>query len=238
MDQTSGERMSRIVIAIASFLLAAAAYAAPPQKVDLIYEATRNGQPFATVTESYRAENGRYRIESVTKGLGIYALFGERRLTSEGKVTAQGLKPERFELHQGDNKKKSLIADFDWQANMLTMTVKGKPTTVPLPKSAQDLSSYMYQFMFTPPAGQEVKLPVTTGKRLKTYRYTVTKHAAPLQTPAGSFKTVHLVNADVEEPDDEKELWLGAEIHNLPVKLMVRDDGAKIEQTLTSVRIE
>jgi uncharacterized protein DUF3108 len=220
-------------------MLSAVAFAAPPTKLDVVYEATRNGQPFATVTESYRQENGHYRIESVTKGLGVYALFGERRLTSEGKVTSAGLKPAHFELHQGDNDKKSLYADFDWAANVLTMKVKGKPTTAPLEKGAQDLSSFIYQFMFVQPAGKDFRLPVTTGKKLRNYHYKVTERGVMIEVPAGKFKTIHLEDADKDAAEDQKELWLGAESHFLPVRLMMVDEsGAKIEQTLTSLHAE
>jgi hypothetical protein len=220
-------------------MLSAIAVAAPPAKLDVVYEATRNGQPFATVTESYRQENGRYRIESVTKGLGVYALFGERRLTSEGKVTSAGLKPAHFELHQGDNEKKSLYTDFDWTANVLTMKVKGKSSTAPLEKGAQDLASFIYQFMFMQPAGKDFRLPVTTGKKLRTYHYKVTERGALIEVPAGKFKTIHLEDADKDAAEDQKELWLGAESHYLPVRLMMLDEtGAKIEQTLTSLHAE
>ncbi|HZV97445.1 MAG TPA: DUF3108 domain-containing protein [Methylophilaceae bacterium] len=219
-------------------LLATGAASAAPKQVNVVYQATKNGQPFATVTESYREENGRYRIESVTKGIGVYALFGERKLLSEGEVTAEGLKPTHFELHQGDNAKKSLFADFDWAANSLTMKVKGNPTTVPLEKGAQDLSSFTYQFMFAPPKAEDVKMPVTTGKKLRSYQYKVAERNVPIEVPAGKFKTVHLANAD-KEADDDKELWLGAESHYLPVRLTMRDEnGAKIEQTLTSLHVE
>lgn len=234
--------MPQVLARILSFALLFAATAvnaaSVPKQVDVVYEATRNGQPFATVTESYRAENGHYRIESVTKGVGVYALFGERKLTSEGEVTAAGLKPSHFELHQGDNERKALYADFDWVANTLTMKVKGKPTTVPLQPGTQDLSSFMYQFMFAQPKGNEFVLPVTTGKRLNTYRYNVAERNAALQTKAGNFNAIHLVNADKSD-EDEKELWLGAEAHYLPVRLLMKDDhDAKIEQTLISVHVE
>jgi hypothetical protein len=231
-----------------SQLVFAAAVMAAPKTVSLVYAATRNGQPFATVTESYSQENDHYRIESVTKGIGVYALFGERKLTSEGDVTGDGLKPRRFELHQGDNEKKSLFVDFDWSANTLTMKIKGKPTTVQLETGTQDLVSYAYQFMFVQPQGDALALPVTTGKKLRIYNYTVAERDAILELPAGKFKTIHLMRTNKDEPakqadkqssNDEKELWLAAEAYSLPVRIVMYDEnGAKIEQSLTSLHVE
>jgi hypothetical protein len=215
------------------------ATSAAPKQIKAVYEATRNGQPFATVTETYREESGRYRIESVTQGLGVYALFGKRILTSEGQVTAEGLRPSHFELHRGDNPKKSLIADFDWSANQLRMTIKDKPVVVPLRKGAQDLASFPYQFMFTPPQGSALKLPVTTGKKLHMYQYKVSGRDVAVDVPAGRYKAIHLVNADVMEPEDEKELWLATQANYLPVRLIMHDDdGGRIEQKLTSLDVE
>ncbi|MCB5188350.1 DUF3108 domain-containing protein [Methylobacillus caricis] len=226
------------IISIAMLLLSGLATAAPKQ-VTLVYEATRNGQAFATVNETYRQEGNRYRIESVTKGVGVYALFGERRLTSEGEVTANGLKPGHFELHQGDNEKRSLYTDFDWAANQLNMKVKGKLNTVPLEAGAQDLSSFVYQFMFSPPAGTELTMPVTTGKKLRQYHYNIVAKNEVLELPAGKFKVIHLVDADKDAAEDGKEFWLSADHHFLPVKLMMLDEkGYKIEQVLTNINIE
>ncbi|MCB5190233.1 DUF3108 domain-containing protein [Methylobacillus arboreus] len=233
MSISSMRTLSLLLLCVSGMAVAA------PKQVQLTYEATRNGQPFAKVTETYRQEGNRYRIESVTKGVGVYALFGERRLTSEGEVTAQGLKPAHFELHQGDNEKRSLYTDFDWGANQLKMKVKGKLNTVPLEAGAQDLSSFVYQFMFVPPAGNELKLPVTTGKKLRTYHYNIDAKDEALETAAGKFKVMHLSEAGPDADEDGKELWLGTEQHYLPVKLMMLDDkGSKIEQVLTSINVE
>ena len=123
-----------LVVAIFGLLIPSMTQAAQPTKIDVEYTATREGSPFANVTETYRQENGRYRIESVTAGIGVFALFGKRLMTSEGEVTGQGLKPSHFELHQGDNPKKALISDFDWPANTLNLQVKGEASSSPLEK--------------------------------------------------------------------------------------------------------
>jgi hypothetical protein len=225
------------IIAVFLLALSQSVAVAAPESVTLNYEASRNGQPFANITETYTVQKGKYRIESVTKGIGVYALLGERRLTSEGQVGRGGLKPLHFELHQGGNPKRSLYTDFDWAASTLQMKVKGKLLTETLPSGTQDISSLIYQFMFVQPAGDTFKLPVTTGKKLKMYEYRVAGRDVPLTVPAGSYKTLHLRDAGEDADEDSKELWLGgAATHFLPVKLVMRDDkGAVIEQVLTSL---
>jgi hypothetical protein len=228
------------VFAICLLVVGQSVAMAAPKSLTVTYEATRNGQLFANVTETYTQNNGKYRIESETKGVGVYALFGVRRLLSEGEVNASGLKPLHFESHQGDNAKRSLFADFDWAGNTLNMKVKGKPSTVTLEAGAQDISSLIYQFMFVQPKGETFKLPVTTGKKLKVYEYRVAGRGVPVSVPAGNYKTIHLQDAGADADEDSKELWLGgAESYFLPVKLVMRDDkGAVIEQVLTSLHAE
>jgi hypothetical protein len=211
---------------------------AAPQQIQLVYNATRNGQPFATVTETFQQQNGRYRIESVTEGIGVYGLFGKRRLLSEGEVTPQGLRPSHFELQQGDNAKKAVSAEFDWAAKMLSMKSKGQTSSAVLEEGTQDLLSYAYQFMFRPPQGEDVRLPVTTGKKQRVYQYRVAEKEAGVETGAGIFKTVHLANG-AADGDENKELWLGVEKNHIVVKISMKDEsGARIEQTLSSLHAE
>jgi hypothetical protein len=227
--------MNRCLLLLCGVLANFAAIAAP-QKVTAIYEATREGKPFATVTETYRQEGTHYRIESLTKGIGVYALFGVRRLTSEGEVTDGGLKPARFTQQQGD--KKPVVAEFDWTAGKLAMLAKNKSTSADLLPGTQDLASFPYQFMFQAPAGDDVILSVTTGKRLRSYHYRVAARDEKLDGVLGGTKIVRLVN-DATDPGDEKELCLASEKHYIPVKIVTRDEnGARIEQVLTSLNIE
>ncbi len=217
------------------FLWSAALAQAAPQQVTVVYQAARKGQPFATVTETFRQQGGRYQIESVTEGIGAYALLGKRVLKSSGEVTAQGLRPLQFQQTQGGGR--TVRADFDWQAGTLTMQYKGKTRTEPLQPGTQDVLSYAYQFMFQPPRGETVVLPVTTGRRLREYRYLVSGRDVQVETPAGKYRTVHLTEAAADE--DSKEFWLGSQQHHIPVRILMRDEnGTVIEQTLTGFRVK
>lgn len=211
---------------------------AAPKNVTLTYQATRNGKPFANVTETFKQTGDQYVIESVTEGVGLAALFGKRVLKSEGVVTAEGLQPKHFEQRQGDHEKKAVYADFDWVANQLSMKNKGNVTTEPLVKGTQDVASFAYQWMLFPPKGDEIILPITTGKKQRIYSYKTVERDVSLTVDAGQFKTLHLSNVS-ENGGNEKEFWLAVERFYLPVKIIIREEnGATIEQTLTSIHIE
>lgn len=218
---------------------AAISNAALPKRIQAVYEVTKNGQPFAKVHEQFTVNGNSYKVESVTKGIGVYALFGERVLTSKGEVTAQGLKPEHFELHQGDNPKKALLADFDWAKQNLRMTVKGKLKEAALTAGTQDLASYAYQFMYQPESLKgDITVTLTTGKKLNQYHYHIHPEHALIDNAGVQYKALHLAPL-VKDSEETKELWLAADYHYVPVKiLMVDDHGQKLEQVLTELHIE
>jgi hypothetical protein len=208
---------------------------AAPKKVTLEYELERDGQLFANVTEHFTQDGQEYKIESVTQGIGIYALLGKRELKSNGIVTKQGLKPLHFESLQSNSAKRTLINDFDWENHLLNMQVKGRQREEALQEGTQDLLSIMYQFMFKPPAQPVFEIPLTIGKKLSVTDFAVTTKAQGLKTKAGSFNVVTLTERNTDEP---KIIYLAKGRHYLPVKVVMYDDGAKFEQNLIKLTIE
>lgn len=210
-----------------------------PKNIQLEYELRRNGKLFAKVKENFNQDGRQYKITSITKGIGIYALMGERKLSSNGDISKEGLKPKHFELHQGDNDNKSLISDFDWAKNSLNMQVKGDNKTEKLEKGTQDLLSYAYQFMFAPPTSQnDIKVTLTTGKKLNLYTYKVIARGIKLKVAKTQFKALQIANTP-EAGDDKKQLWLAEDKFYLPVRYqLIDEDNVNFEQTLTKINVE
>lgn len=212
-----------------------------PKRIQANYVVTKDGTPFANVREQYVVTGNTYKVESTTKGIGIYALLGVRKLTSTGKVTSQGLKPTRFELHQGSNSNRALFADFDWSNNTLRMLGKGEPQIVSLTAGTQDLANFAYQFMFLPrPFKGDITVTLTTGKKLNQYQYKIKPELESLNVAGSQYKTVHLVPANQgKDKAENKELWLATEQNLILARfLMVDEDGAKLEQTLTELHVD
>jgi Protein of unknown function (DUF3108) len=208
---------------------------ATPKRIQVTYALTKDGQLFAHTKETYARQSMQYQLQSTSKGVGVYALLGERKLLSSGNITSAGLQPVHFESLQSKNTSKSLINDFDWKQKKLRMQIKGELTEVPLEMGTQDLLSVMYQFMFSPPTHQPIILPVTTGKKLKVQRYQVNFSSPNIQTEAGEFKVVELTNAD---DSDTKTIYLAVDKHFIPVKIVMKEDGKVLEQTVTKLKFE
>lgn len=226
------------LITIFSLSLMATVVHAIPKSIQLEYDLARNGKLFAKVKETFTQNGKQYRIKSVTKGLGVYALMGERVATSTGAVTKAGLKPSRFELRQGKNAKKTLIADFNWAKSTLNMQVKGETRTEKLEAGTQDLASYVYQFMYSPPAKDSVNVNLTTGKKLNQYAYKVIARGVMIDAAKTSYKTTQISN-EADAHDDKKQLWLAESQHYLAVRYTLKDeDGDSFEQTLTKIHVE
>lgn len=230
--------MLKLVQFIILFFLSINLAVAYPKNIQLEYDVARNGKLFAKVKESFTQNGKTYSIKSVTKGIGIYALLGERKLTSTGAVTKEGLKPNHFELHQGKSEKKTLITDFNWAKSTLKMQVKGEILSEKLERGVQDLASYVYQFMFKPPSGDVVKVLMTTGKRLHLYEYKVIARGVKLDVAKSGYKVMQISN-DAGINEDKKQLWLAEEQYYLPVRYKLTDeDGNSFEQTLTKIHVE
>ena len=244
LNQIDALRYIRI-LCLTFIFFAVTGFAARPQvlpkRIQAEYVVSKDGKQFAKVHELYVVTGNTYKVESITKGIGIYALLGVRKLTSTGKVTPQGLKPIHFELHQGNNQNKNLIADFNWAKYSLRMLVKGEPHDEVITAGTQDLASFAYQFMFLPkPFKNDLTVTLTTGKKLNQYKYKIQPGLESLKVAGGQYKTVHLVPSDQNKDQvGTKEFWLATEKNCILARfLMIDEDGAKLEQTLTELHVD
>jgi soluble P-type ATPase len=234
-------KLTQIILFLSLLNISLLTYAVPeiskPRLIQLEYDLSRNGKLFAKVKESFTQNGKTYNIKSVTKGIGVYALMGDRVSTSTGTVSKAGLKPNRFELRQGNKAKKTLIADFNWTKSVLTMQVKGETKTEKLELGTQDLASYVYQFMYNAPTKSDVKVTLTTGKKLNQYQYKVLARGEKLDAASKTFKTLHISN-EAGAGDEKKQFWLAEEQFYLPVRYQLEEDGEMFEQTLTKIHVE
>ena len=223
------------------FLFSSLAYSKElPSILELKYELTQNGELLGTVIERFLIdEKGKYHIESTTKGFGLYALFGDRVLTSEGSITSEGLKPKYFELHQGSNTSKDAIVDFDWDNQILITRYKGSETKENIENKTQDLISYLYQFNYENFDESMIEFAAATGKKYKKYQFKITDKKVVLSSAGMNFETYLVQSLAEKDGKPETQIWLNNKLYKLPIRIRYQEkNGAILEQNLVQTNID
>jgi hypothetical protein len=192
-----------------------AAEAAPPQRVEIVYDLARNGTSMAEITERLEHDQRQYRVEESWKGKGIFALRGDAKRSSRGSIARDGLRPAEFEDRRAG--RDPVRAEFDRKAPGPAL-------------EHQDRLSFIWNFVFFPPSG-EVTVRVADGKGVSTHVYRAAGKEK-VRVPAGEFDALKVVR----KGDRPTELWLATDRSNLPVKIVLTEkDGTRYEQS--AVRI-
>jgi hypothetical protein len=174
--------------------------------------------------QEWRLEGDHYSIRSVAEPRGLAALRGRiRTQSSEGEVTAAGLRPHEFR-DQRDGRDAE-VAAFDWPAGQANFSGGRAPGR--LADGAQDMISVFYQLAWLAPR-QDVELAVATGSRLGRWTFEWVGEEK-LELPSGITATLHL---RTRSDGDTTEVWLAPAFGGLPVKIRYVDrKGDAFEQT-------
>jgi hypothetical protein len=225
-----------LTVAVAACFGAASAQAtALPTEIRATYSIYKSGMLIARDEETFRRDGDSYKIVSESRPEGALKLFFKEHIviTSEGTVSAQGLRPSAYEYRRADPSR-GVKASFDWAKSEIISEHGGKREVFALPALTQDRLSSMYQFMVNIPRANEIIAWMSTGK--KSERYSYVKRGEPtINTKAGEFATVHYARA-ADAGDAKAELWLAKDRHYLPVRVAYTDKNGSFEQVLTSLR--
>jgi hypothetical protein len=209
---------------------AAFAHAAPPARIDIAYEMTRNGSAMADTLAQLEHSSGRYQLTETWTGKGLFALMGTIKRTSRGDITADGSRPREFTDERTG--RVPARAWFDWEATTLTMQYKDPPRVEPLPPNAQDRLSFLLALSFLPGRANSMSFSIFGGRGQSRHEYRVAGRER-LKTPAGEFDTVVIERGTGKETS---RLWLAAELGHLPVRLLVvQKDGTRLDQVATRI---
>ena len=193
------------------------------------------------VVQSWQVDSGNYVMASEAETQGIINLFSPQNLhyRSKGRVTTKGLRPESF-LASRTRRGRTEVAEarFDWDAGSLSYGIASQPPkTSALPAEAQDLISFVYQFVMAPPSPGRHRIPITTGTRFEVFDVNVGEETR-IETPIGALKALPI--KQVPRPGAESiEVWLAADYRYLPVRIrhFYRDGNFSGEQLVTEIRV-
>ena len=183
---------------------------------------------------TYDLQAQQYKLKSLIEAKGLAALvISDLLQTSEGLLTQTGLQPTKYVYQYGNKADKTYRANFDWVTRKVTL-ISSKATQIEdINDGAQDLLSFMYQFMHVAPL-QFMQISIATGKKLNTYDYTF-EGEEDTNTSLGVLKTIHIRHAR-EDIEDKTELWLAIDYQYIPIKIRKTEKNGKVYE-LEATRI-
>jgi hypothetical protein len=176
--------------------------------------------------------DGTYHLQAMIETSGLAALFKPLRQEHEsrGRLVPGGLQPESFRvLRNGVSRGED--ADFDWETRQVRLQRDGSVQSVA--SGSQDLLSLNYQLAYLAAPENGSTIGVVTGRKYQPYSLDAFGEET-VETPAGSFRTLHLRAAG----DTITEIWIALDRWRLPVKIRFTDKkGDSYELRATEIDI-
>ena len=214
----------------------------PPKKIDLAYTAFLGEQKFEVgpVNLSFTHDAGRYKLVVKGRGRGLAALLYPGTFTgeSEGQITSEGLRPDKFTEERGNpDKRRETI--FDHEKGLLRIPEKDP---IPFEGAPHDPLTWIVQFYFAAPKGDTVTFSVGSSRRMDVYTL-LRSGDEKIDSPAGEvlaqvWKGGRKPEAD-GKPNGSATFWLVPAWHYVPFKLkVVNAQGRSASFELTAVNAE
>ena len=221
------------------FLSTAITAAEIPHRIEANYDLQVKGVTLAKVQEVFVRDGNQYHIESVTKPVGLLALFKPETIvaTSEGDIGEHGLLPLKYTHRRAQDSHKNSTAELDWTRHELIHRDNAGIRQLPLAEGTQDRLSMMYQFVVEPPRGKlEIKLDMTNGSLIEKMHYQV-KPEQTVTTSFGTMRSYNLVSLPMNVPK-RSNVWLAIDHNFVPCKVVFTEDGSNsLTQVLTDLKI-
>jgi len=204
-----------------------------PRLAIMRYALIRGEGQLGEVVWRWQREGELYRIETRGAATGVAAMLFDGLFiqTSEGRISRDGLAPERYSAERTARGQFDTIL-FDWSANIAAIQSKGKVREVELVPGTQDPMSFLHQLPLLP--SEAVSIPLVTRKQLRDYSFAAPKRVSLRQ--AG--REVDALYYQRIGSQTEAEVWLQADPPHLPLQVRVFDRfGNKYEKRLLHMEI-
>ena len=192
----------------------------------------QNKLRLATLEYAVEVDGSRYRLQTEGRASGVVALVYSGVLTqsSAGRLSENGLAPEKYSEQRGNRPRRSLSVDY--ASNQVSFEGKPPETLVP---GAQDRLSALIQLGLMARAlperfakGSVIALPELTLGDIEKSRY-LSMGESVLEAGSGPLRALHLERtAPRGEGDPKIEIWLGYDQSLLPVRIRATEPGGRV----------
>lgn len=202
-----------------------------PPSTRLSYRLTGSirGEVHGSAQVEWLREGDRYQVHlDVIVGPGFAPLV-QRRMSSDGRITPQGLLPRRYDerTEAAFRKPRQVAVLFDDEGVTLAngQRVSGLPA---LQDTASQFVQLIYLFATDPSRlreGAHIDMPLALARRVDLWTYEVTGRET-IDTPVGRVPAWHLVPRRVGDPSALRvETWFAPGLQYLPVRIVIRQNA-------------
>lgn len=199
-----------------------------PASTRLSYTLTGNvrGEVLGTAQVEWLRDGERYQVHlDVVVGPGFAPLM-QRRMTSDGEITPQGLVPRRYDERTQVAFGRTRTASLHFDADGVTLANGQRHPGLP---ALQDTASQFVQltYLFTTGAerlqpGGRIEMPLALPRRVDRWVYDVIGEEV-LATPFGPVTAWHLrPQREGDASSLSIEAWFAPNLQYLPVRIVIR----------------
>jgi hypothetical protein len=215
----------------------------PPKKIQLAYAVSlgEGKSEIGPVQLTFTHEQGKYKLKISGRARGIAALLYPGAFTgeSEGAITKDGLRPDRYIEERGTPDKRR-EASFDHVEKKVTIPEK---EPLAFDGAPHDPLTWIVQFYFAMPKGEQATFTVASTRRVDVYTMARTGKDN-IATPVGNvdvqlWKGTRKPRADGSGAGGSAQFWLAPEWHFVPFQVKLVDArGRSAYFELTAINTE
>ena len=172
----------------------------------------------------------RYQVHMDVSVGPSFAPLMTRRVSSEGEITPEGLRPRRFdEITRVALRSPRHVTIFLDADRVRLPNGRELPRPALVQDSASQFVHLTWLFTLRPELlqpGRSVELPLALPRVVEPWTYDVLA-SETLDTPAGPVHTLHVKPRRESRPggDLTAEMWVAPSLQYLPVRLLIRQDA-------------
>ncbi len=202
----------------------------------IVFEVLRgeNGLKIGEAHHSWRYGGQDYRMENALETTGLAAMLADFRYVqrSEGRVTVDGLRPDRFSVERQGREPES--ARFDRTKGIVAIERRGRVREHPIAADDQDVLSIWHLFGLQRGRSYPSEIGLVSNREAVQATIEVIGPEA-LRVPAGRMDTLK-VRIAARSGKLRIDLWLSEAHDLLPVRILMTDDkGQVLDQRAMSI---
>jgi len=204
---------------------------------DAEYDVYRGGLKIAKMKRVLTINGTENTLYSETRTIGIVSLFRKDKIVEKSTwKSANGkLIPNFYEyMRTGSKNDRNVTVEFDWPNKQITNSINGDSWKMSAADGMLDKLLYQLSIMMDLKQGKSVlTYQIADGGKEKVYTFETVGEEV-LDTPLGKLNTIKL-KLKREDSDRQSIFWSAPDIHYLPVKIEITDDGETTKVVIDSL---